>query len=111
MSEQSSLAETRGHSLIWEQKWDLALKEFEIALQGNPDNPTIHDGIATAKRELGDINGALNHFEKAAELTDQNTIYLRQVADLQQKMGDLTKAAETFMKICLLYTSPSPRDS
>ncbi len=99
MSEQSSLAETRGHSLIWEQKWDLALKEFEIALQGNPDNPTIHDGIATAKRELGDINGALNHFEKAAELTDQNTIYLRQVADLQQKMGDLTKAAETFMKI------------
>ncbi len=99
MSQQSSMAETRGHSLIWEQKWDEALKEFEVALQENPDNPTIHDGIATAKRELGDIKGALIHFEKAAELTDQNTIYLRQVADLQQKMGDLKDAAETFMKI------------
>lgn len=99
MSQQSGLAETRGHSLIWEQKWDEALKEFEIALKENPDNPTIHDGIATAKRELGDIQGALIHFEKAAELTEQNTIYLRQVADLQQKMGETTAAAETFMRI------------
>lgn len=99
MSQQSGLAETRGHSLIWEQKWDEALKEFEVALKENPENPTIHDGIATAKRELGDIQGALIHFEKAAELTEQNTIYLRQVADLQQKMGETTEAAETFMRI------------
>ncbi|MEM8861790.1 MAG: tetratricopeptide repeat protein, partial [Chloroflexota bacterium] len=99
MSQQSGLAETRGHSLIWEQKWEAALKEFEIALKENPDNPTIHDGIATAKRELGDIQGALQHFEKAAELTEQNTIYLRQVADLQQKMGAMEDAAETFMRI------------
>ena len=99
MSQQQGSAETRGHSLIWEQKWDEALKEFEVALTESPENPTIHDGIATAKRELGDNKGALVHFEKAAELTDQNTIYLRQVADLQQKMGGLTEAAATFMKI------------
>lgn len=99
MSQQSGTAETRGHSLIWEQKWAEALKEFEVALREDPNNATIHDGIATAKRELGDIKGALIHFEKAAELTDQNTIYLRQVADLQQKMGGMKEAADTFMKI------------
>ncbi|MFT5195228.1 MAG: tetratricopeptide (TPR) repeat protein [Candidatus Promineifilaceae bacterium] len=99
MPQQTGSAEIRGHSLIWEQKWDEALKEFEAALKEDPKNPTIHDGLATAKRELGDIKGALAHFEEAALLADQNTIYLRQVADLQQRMGGLKEAAATFMKI------------
>lgn len=99
MSNQFELAGTRGHSYIWEHKWKEAIQEFKLALEGLPDVPGLHDGLATAYREVGDFPQALTHFRKAVELSDREAIYLEQLADLQQKTGDLEGAAVSLLEV------------
>ena len=99
MSDQYQEAGNRGHSYIWEQRWEEAVEAFEFALQGRPSEPDLYDGLATAHKEIGHFGKALQNYEEAVRLSDGDVIYLEQVAEMQQKQGLYLKAADTCLAI------------
>ena len=68
------------------------------------DNKTIHIDLET--KEL--LVASLNHLEMFADAqVDQETEY--EIRLINRELGD--KFGLTLPTVCLLYTSPSPRDS
>lgn len=88
-----------GHSFIWEQRWEDAVKAFQIAISGLPNEPSLYDGLATAYRGLEQLEKALENYQMAARLAKGDPIYLEQVADVQEKLGKFDQAAQTYMAI------------
>ncbi len=88
-----------GHTFIWEQRWDDAVKAFTFAIQGLPKEANLYDGLATSYRELGDLDMALTNYQQAARLSNGDPIYLEQVADVQQRLGLFHEAAQTYLWI------------
>ena len=88
-----------GHSFIWDEKWDKAISEFEIAAQLAPNEPAPYDGLGTAYSKINEIEKALDNFKLAARYSRGDVIYLRQVADAQEQLGMLSDAGKTYMAI------------
>ena len=88
-----------GHSFIWDQRWEDAVKAFQIAISGQPNEPTLYDGLAMAYRGLNQLDKALENYQMAARLAKGDPIYLEQVADVQSKLGHHDQAAQTYMAI------------
>lgn len=88
-----------GHSFIWDQRWEDAVKAFQIAISGQPNEPTLYDGLAMAYRGLNQLDKALENYQMAARLAKGDPIYLEQVADVQSKLGQHDQAAQTYMAI------------
>jgi len=99
VSNQYKEAGNRGHSFIWEQRWEDAVKAFEVALQGLPDEPDLYEGLGTALKELGELDRALENYQKAARLSDGEVIYVEQVAEMQQRLGFASAAADSYYQI------------
>ena len=93
MADQYEEAGNRGHSYIWEQRWEEAVEAFQLALQGRPNEPDLYDGLATAQKELGRFADALNNYQEAARLSNGDVIYLEQLGEMQQKQGLFEKVA------------------
>lgn len=92
-------AGNKGHSFIWEQRWEDAVKAFQIAISGRPNEPDLYDGLATAYRGLNDLENALENYQMAARLSKGDAIYLEQVADVQEELKQYDQASQTFMAI------------
>jgi tetratricopeptide (TPR) repeat protein len=90
---------SRGHSYSWDQQWEEAISEFQRALQQFPEEPAPYAGIGMASLELGRLQEALDNYKKAARYSKGDVIYLRQVADVQERLGALEEAGQTYMAI------------
>ncbi|HSM58716.1 MAG TPA: tetratricopeptide repeat protein [Candidatus Sulfomarinibacteraceae bacterium] len=90
---------SRGHSYSWDQRWEEAVQEFEQALEEFPEEPAPYAGIGMACFELGRLDQALENYKKAARYSQGDVIYLRQVADVQERLGQLGDAGQTYMAI------------
>ncbi|MFW5941364.1 MAG: tetratricopeptide repeat protein [Chloroflexota bacterium] len=90
---------SRGHSYSWDQRWDEAIQAFEKALEEFPEEPAPYAGMGMACFELGQLDQALEHYKKAARYSQGDVIYLRQVADVQERLGQLGDAGQTYMAI------------
>ncbi|MCL4262499.1 MAG: tetratricopeptide repeat protein [Anaerolineae bacterium] len=88
-----------GHSHIWDEKWEAAIKEFEVAAQLAPNEPAPYDGLGTAYHKLNRLDKALDNFKLAARYSRGDIIYLRQVADMQEQLGMNEDAGKTYMAI------------
>ena len=88
-----------GHSFIWDQRWEDAVKAFQIAISGQPNEPSLYDGLAMAYRGLEQLDKALENYQMAARLSKGDPIYLEQVADVQGKLGQHEQAAQTYMAL------------
>jgi tetratricopeptide (TPR) repeat protein len=88
-----------GHSHIWDEKWDVAIKEFQLAAQLSPDEPAPYDGLGTAYSKINQLDKALENFKLAARYSRGDIIYLRQVADVQERLGQVSDAGKTYMAI------------
>ncbi|MCP4362828.1 MAG: hypothetical protein GY796_32900, partial [Chloroflexi bacterium] len=88
-----------GHSYIWDEKWEAAIKEFDSAAKLIPNEPAPYDGLGTAYSKLNQLEKALGNFKKAARYSRGDIIYLRQVADMQERLGMLSEAGKTYMAI------------
>ena len=90
---------SRGHSYSWDQQWEEAISEFQRALQEFPEEPAPYAGIGMASLELNRLQDALENYKKAARYSKGDVIYLRQVADVQERLGALEEAGQTYMAI------------
>lgn len=90
-------AGNKGRSFIWEQRWEDAVRAFQIAISGLPNEPDLYDGLATAYRGLNQLDKALENYQMAARLSKGEAIYMSQVADVQEQLGQYQNAAQTYM--------------
>ena len=90
---------TRGHSYSWDQKWEEAISQFQVALREGPEEPAPYAGLGVAYLELKQLDKALENYKLAARYSRGDIIYLRQVADVQERLGQLSEAGKTYMAI------------
>ncbi|MCP5097821.1 MAG: tetratricopeptide repeat protein [Chloroflexi bacterium] len=90
---------TRGHSYSWDQNWDEAIKAFGTAVKEIPSEPAPYAGLGMAYLELTQLGKALENYKLAARYSRGDVIHLRQVADVQERLGMLGEAGKTYMAI------------
>lgn len=90
---------SRGHSYYWDQRWEDAIREFTLASQEMPKEPAPYAGLGDACLELKKLAEALTYYKQAARYSGGNIIYLRKVADVQERLGILDEAGKTYMAI------------
>lgn len=101
---------SRGHTFSWDQRWDEALAEFEKAVSEFPEEPAPYAGIGMATFETGKLKEALENYKLAARYSRGDVIYLRQVADVQERLGQLNEAGQTYMAIGEIHLRQSALD-
>jgi tetratricopeptide (TPR) repeat protein len=89
----------RGHSHSWDQKWQEAIKEFQVAIEEVANEPAPYAGLGMAYLELNQLKQALENYKLAARFSRGDVIYLRQVADVQERLGLYSEAGKTYMAI------------
>jgi tetratricopeptide (TPR) repeat protein len=89
----------QGHSHSWEQRWPDAIAEFEMAIEAVVDEPAAYAGLGMAYVEMGEFEQALEYYKLAARYSRGDMIYLKHVADVQERLGMLTEAGQTYMAL------------
>lgn len=89
----------RGHSFSWDQRWSEAIIEFETALGAKPKEPAAYAGLGMAYNEMGELEKALESYKLASRYSRGDMIYLKHVADAQERLGLLDEAGQTFMAL------------
>ena len=89
----------QGHSYSWDQEWDQAIQEFQRAINFSPEEPAPYAGLGMAFFELADLEKSLNNYKLAARYSRGEMIYLKHVADVQERLGYLHDAGQTYMAI------------
>lgn len=90
---------SRGHTFSWDQRWEDAVAAFEQAVAEFPEEPAPYAGMGMAAFETGNLPAALENYKLAARYSRGDVIYLRQVADVQERLGALNEAGQTYMAI------------
>lgn len=89
----------RGHSYSWDQNWEEAINAFRKAAAEIPTEPAPYAGLGNAYRDLEQFEQALENFKLAARYSRGDIIHLREVADVQERLGMLSEAGKTYMAI------------
>jgi tetratricopeptide (TPR) repeat protein len=88
-----------GHSYSWDQRWQDAIQEFQRAIEEVSDEPAPYAGLGMAYYELGDLQHALESYKLAARYSQGDIIYLKQVAEVQERLQLFNDAGQTYMAI------------
>lgn len=89
----------KGHSHSWDQRWDEAIQEFQTAVSEFPNEPAPYAGLGMAYSELKRLDKALENYKLAARHSQGDLIYLKQVAELQEKLGKSSEAGQTYLAV------------
>ncbi len=89
----------RGHSFSWDQRWQEAIQAFDLAVAEDANEPAPYAGLGMAYLELDNLEKALDNYKLAARFSHGEVIYLRQVADVQERLALMDDAAKTYMAI------------
>lgn len=90
---------SKGHSYSWDQRWDEAIMSFKIAVDYGTQEPAPYAGLGMAYFAQGNFRDALTNYKQAARFSQGDVIYLRQVADMQERLGAMNEASKTYMAI------------
>jgi len=84
-----------------QQQQDLAdqAKGYEAVLEKEPENENALQGLIEVRIKQGNIEAALPHLEKLAELNPDETAYRILLAQARQQTGDLEGASETYRNV------------
>ena len=77
----------QGHSYSWDQRWPEAIEQFERAIEAADHEPAPYAGLGMAYAEMGDLYQALDNYKVAARLSRGDMIYLKHVAEVQERLG------------------------
>lgn len=96
-------AMNQGHSAAWDQDWNKAASYYRQALAEIPDHPKALTSLALALYELQQYEEALQHYQRASQVSPNDPIPLEKVAELQERMGNLSQATKVYMEVAEMY--------
>ncbi len=80
-----------------QQEWLKAINVLRIALREFPSQPEPYDLLGQACVGLKNWGKALEVYKRAARYSGGNIAYLYKVADMQERLGQLDDAGQTYM--------------
>lgn len=89
----------RGHSYSWDQNWPEAIEAFKAAIQVVDNEPAPYAGLGMAHFELNEFFKALENYKLAAHYSQGDIIYLKQVAEVQEKLNQTKDASQTYLSM------------
>ncbi len=92
-----------GHSAAWDQDWKKAAAVYRQALQEFPDQPRALNSLGLALYQLGDFEEALQTYQRVASLTPNDPVAFEKVAQISERVGDLTAAVNAAMQAAELF--------
>jgi aquaporin Z len=81
------------------KRWKDAFTAFRIAIGEFPHDAAAYAGLGEACLGLKQLDRALDCFKLAARYSKGDMRYLRSVADIQERQGQLAEAARTYLAI------------
>lgn len=81
------------------QRWQEAFGAFRVAIAEFPNDPAPYAGLGEACLGLKQLGRALECFKLAARYSRGDITYLKKVADIQERQGQLSDAGRTYMAI------------
>ena len=89
----------RGQAMNEAEKWREAIGLFRVAVQEFPNRPEPYLGLGEACLGLKQIDKALDCYKYAARFSRGDISHLQKVADIQERLGQLSEAARTYTAI------------
>ncbi len=87
----------KGFEYNADENWQKAMGAFRAAIAEFPKAPMPYVGLGEACFGLKQWDRALDCYKLAARYSGGDLSYLRKVADIQERMGQLTEAGRTYM--------------
>ncbi|GJM40309.1 MAG: hypothetical protein DHS20C20_05910 [Ardenticatenaceae bacterium] len=81
------------------ERWKDAFTAFRVAIGEFPKDAAAYAGLGEACLGLKQLDRALDCFKLAARYSRGDIRYLRSVADIQERQGQLAEAARTYLAI------------
>jgi tetratricopeptide (TPR) repeat protein len=94
-----------------EAKWADAMKAYRFALAEFPNNEAAILGFGNAALVSGQIDMAQRAFQQALKVNPTNLVALSSMGDVQERVGQLDAAAETYLRMGNVYSSRTDLDS
>lgn len=82
-----------------QQQYDKAVAAFRVAVREFPKDAAAYAGLGEACLGAKQLDRALDCFKYAARYSGGDLIYLRKVADIQERQGRLSDAGRTYLAI------------
>lgn len=89
----------RGVAFAAEKHWKEALGMYRIAVGEFPNEPVPYAGLGEACMGLKQLDKALECYKLAARYSRGDISYLKKVADIQERMGQLSEAGRTYLAV------------
>ncbi len=96
-------AMNQGHSAAWDQDWQTASTYYRMAISEFPENLNAITSLALALFELQKYPESLNYYVRAALLAPNDPVPMQKVAEIQERLGELDKAAKAYMDVAELF--------
>ena len=93
----------RASNYAWDKQWSKAIVEYKRALAEFPDDLTALVSLGMAYLESRQLEEALSAYQKASQLTPNDPLAWERVADVQERLGRLDGAAETYVAMANIY--------
>jgi tetratricopeptide (TPR) repeat protein len=87
----------RGLILNQHQKWTEAVREFRTALGEFPQEAAPYAGLGEALFHMKQLDRALDCYKLAARYSQGDVAHFRKIADIQERLGQLTEVGRTYM--------------
>lgn len=81
------------------ERWKDAFTAFRVAVGEFPNDAAAYAGLGESCLGLKQLDRALDCFKLAARYSKGDIRYLRSVADIQERQGQLVEAARTYLAI------------
>jgi tetratricopeptide (TPR) repeat protein len=87
----------QGRAYTEQENWKKAIGVLRVAIREFPQAPEPYDVLGQACVGLKQWDRALECYKLAARYSSGNISYLNKVADMQERLGQLTDAGRTYM--------------
>jgi tetratricopeptide (TPR) repeat protein len=93
----------RGLAFNRAERWTDAIREFKIAIGEYSNQAVPYAGLGEALFGLKQLERAMDCYKLAARYSQGEITYFRRVADIQERLGQLTEVGRTYMAIGEIY--------
>lgn len=88
---------SQGHDLAWAEDWQGAAKVYRQALTLRDDDPFAYLDLGLALFEMGDLEAALEAYQKASSLNPEDISALQKIAEIHLQRDEKLQAATMFL--------------